>query len=68
MSVVIKDPKGREVVKINNNGRMAIARFPDMDEKFKVYIIDLYKEMTNENPQELKDFLDYKTEENEFCV
>lgn len=68
MSVVIKDSKEREVVKINNKGQMAIARFPDMDEKFKAYIIDLYKEMTNESPQKLRDFLDYKTEENEFCV
>jgi len=68
MSVVIKDSKGREVAKINDKGRIAIARFPDMDEGFKTYIIDLCKEMTNENPQKLRDFLDYKTEENEFCV
>lgn len=68
MSIVIKDPKGRVVVKTNNRGQMAIARFPDMENSFKGYIVELYREMTNEDPQKLRDFLDYKTEENEFCV
>ena len=67
-NVIIRDEKGRDIVKINGQGRIAIARFPDMTLITKEYVINLYKDVTKEDPEKLKDFLDYKSEENEFCV
>jgi len=67
-NVVIRDEKKREIIKINNDGRAAFARFPDLSNSTKEYIIEFYKEMTHEDPQKLIDFLNYKSETNEFCV
>lgn len=67
-NVIIRDEKGRDIVKINDQGRIAIARFPDMSLTTKDYVMNLYKDVTKEDPEKLKNFLDYKTEENEFCV
>lgn len=66
--VIIKDEKGRDIIKINDKGRIAIARFTDLSDNTKDYILKLYEEVTSEDPAKLKDFLDYKSEENEFCV
>lgn len=66
-TTIIKDDKSREVIRINDKGQICIARFPDMSDSFKEYLMDLYMEVTDEDPQKLRDFLDYKTEENEFC-
>ena len=67
-NTIIKDEKGREIININNNGKIAVARFPDMSDAVKEYIIDLYKDMTNEDIELIKDFLEYKAEDNQFCV
>jgi hypothetical protein len=66
--VIIRDEKGRSIIKINDKGRIAIARFPDLSKQMKECIIDLYGEVTNEDPIKLMEFLDYKCENNEFCV
>lgn len=69
-NIVIKDDKNRDIIKIGNNGKIAVARFPDMSKSIKQYIIAVYKETTSEDAESLKnleDFLDYKSEENEFC-
>jgi hypothetical protein len=47
---------------------MAVARFPDMSNAVKECIIELYKDMTNEDIGLIKDFLEYKTEDNQFCA
>jgi len=67
-NTIIKDEKGREIININNNGKMAVARFPDMSDAVKECIIELYKDMTNEDIELIKDFLEYKTEDNQFCA
>lgn len=67
-NIIIRDEKGRDVIKINEKGRIAIARFPDMSKETKDYIIELYGEVTNEDPSKLMEFLEYKCENNEFCV
>lgn len=66
--MIIRDSKGRDIIKINDKGRIAVARFPDLSDIEKDYIVNLYKEVTNEDIKKLRDFLDYKGEENEFCV
>ena len=64
---VIKDKKGRELVKIDSKQRMAIARYPDLDEVTKKYIVSMYLELTGKKDSKLIDFLNYKTKQNEFC-
>jgi glucose-6-phosphate isomerase len=66
-NLLIKDSRGREIVRINNKGQIVIARYPDMNEQFKKYVTDLYSELTGKSKKEIVNFLNYKTEENEFC-
>jgi len=68
MNTIIEDEKGREIIKISDKGRIAIARFPDMSEQTKEYIVSLYKDVSSGDIIELMDFLEYKSEKNEFCV
>ena len=65
--ILIKDSKGREIVRINNKGQIAAARYPDLDKKFKKYVATLYSDLTGESKKKMMDFLDYRTKENEFC-
>jgi len=67
MTTIIRDGKGREMIRIGDNGRIAIARYPDYTEEAKQYILSIYKDTTNGDIVKLRDFLDFKTEENEFC-
>jgi len=64
---IIKDSKGRDIIRINAKGRMAVARYPDMDEITKDYVIGVYEKTTNRNKKDIVDFLNYIGEENEFC-
>lgn len=69
--MIIKDEKGREIVKISDDGRIAVARFPDMSAQLKEYIVDLYRESTCDADsccKRIEDFLEYRTEDNQFCV
>ena len=65
---VIQDDKGRDVIVINQEGRIAFARFPDIDEETKDYMIRVCKELTDDDPNALRNFLNYKDVDNEFCV
>ena len=62
----IKDPKGRIVCKIKK-GRIFITRSPDMSNKTKESLMELYGKMTGENVTKLKKFLNFKSKENRFC-
>lgn len=64
---IIKDEKGRDIIRIGPSGRMAVARYPDMDAKIKDYVSGLYVKLTNRDKKEIIDFLNYVGEENEFC-
>lgn len=66
-NTIIKDEKGREIIRINKKGKMAIARYPDMNNDIKDYIIGVYIKITNKDKKEIVDFLNYIGEENEFC-
>jgi len=56
---VIKDEKGRDLVRISPRGRMAIARYPDMDGRIKDYIAGLCTKLSNRDKKEIMDFLSY---------
>ena len=65
-AVTLKDSDGRILMK-GEGTDIAIARFPDLSEPIKHYIAELYAELTGDNYDKAKDFLDYKSEEEEFC-
>jgi len=68
MNFEVKDAQDRVVIKIDDAGNLGVARFPDLPEEFKTYVIEIYKELTDEDPEALRRFLDYEEEEDEFCV
>ena len=68
MSFEIRDDKDRVIIKVDEKGKIAAARYPDLSEEFKQYIVETYAELTNEDPEKLKRFLDYEEEDDEFCV
>lgn len=64
---IIRDEKGRDIIRISHKGRMAVARYPDMNDKIKDYIVRIYVKTTRRDTKEIIDFLNYIGEENEFC-
>jgi trans-2-enoyl-CoA reductase len=62
----ISDKEGRPLIKIKD-GRVIVARYANMNEKTKSLIAEIYKEITDENSNDIKDFLDFKNDELEFC-
>jgi hypothetical protein len=62
-----KDSKKRIVLKIIGD-QIMVARFKDMSKKTRKIVIEICKKMSNFDIKKLKDFLDYKTEEDEFCL
>ena len=62
----IVDSKNRQLIMVKN-GRVLVGRYMDMDEKTKNSILEFYTEFTGEDPTRAKDFLDFKSEEDEFC-
>jgi len=62
----IRDEKGRVLIKLRGD-RLLVARFKGMNETTKKIVIDFYTEFTGEEQSKIKDFLDYKNEEMEFC-
>jgi len=65
-SLKISNEKGRTLVKMKGD-RIIVARFPDMNDKEKEIITEFYTELTGEEPFRIREFLDYKNEELEFC-
>lgn len=69
-SYQIKDDKDRVIISIGNNGKIAIARYLDLCDDIKDYIIDFYRETTSANEkdiQKLRKFLNFETKEVSFC-
>jgi hypothetical protein len=64
--IKITDEKGRTLLKVRD-GRILVARFDNMTKNTKSLIIDLYKDIAGEDIDSIKDFLDYKNENFEFC-
>ena len=66
LSVTVRDDKDRQIIK-GNGDNIAIARFLDMDDKTKNCVAEIYQTLTGKDIQEVMDFLNYKTNESEFC-
>ena len=62
----ISDKDGKALLKIQGD-RVLVARYPKMSQQTKQKVIEFYTELTGEYSERIKDFLDYKNEEFEFC-
>ena len=67
MSFQVIDDKSRPLISVNDKGGIAIARYQDMDDECKQYIVETYSELTGEDEDSVLAFLDYKKEENQYC-
>lgn len=65
--VIFNDEKGRPIIKINDHGEMVIGRYVDMTPICKDYVSSVYCELTGKNKAEVMDFLNYESNEGEFC-
>jgi len=65
--LIVRDEHSRDIIRIGPRGRMAVARYPDMNDKIKDYICGIYVKTTGKDKQGIIDFLNYIGEENEFC-
>jgi len=63
---IVRDDKGRVIVR-ERDSKVAIARFPDMDIKTKKYVANVYADLTKKDAQKAMKFLNYESNENEFC-
>ncbi len=68
MSLEVVDNKGRIILMVNDKGEMATARYVDLEQRYKDYIIQMFRDMTDKDVDKLKKFLDYEEDTDEFCV
>jgi len=66
MSLILTDEKEREILRIKA-GKILVSRYNDLGNEYKDLIVELYSDMTKEDPCKIRDFLDFKNEENQFC-
>jgi hypothetical protein len=66
MSMVIKDNQERDIIRVNGE-KVIVSRYADLNGEYKAFIVTLYSEMTKEDPKKIRDFLDFKSKENQFC-
>jgi len=65
--VIFKDEKGRPIIKINDNGELVVGRYVDMTPTCKDYVASVYSELTGTDNKKIMDFLNYESDEGEFC-
>lgn len=65
--VIFKDDKGRPIIKINDLGELVVGRYVDMTDECKDYISTLYSELTGTDVKKIRTFLNYESDEGEFC-
>lgn len=69
----IKDKKGRILLKINELGKIAVARFPDSTEKDKTHILNYCKAVMQDNDnveadvEKVRKFINFESDDDEFC-
>jgi len=67
MNVSITDGKGRPILVISDDGKMAVARYPDMETEYKKYAVECFKTLTDGDWRKLERFLNFEEDDNEFC-
>jgi len=59
----IVDGFGRELLKISENGEVAFARYPDMQDNVKSLLCILLMSLSDKDPAELTHFLNFEDQE-----
>ena len=67
MNTLLVDDKGRTILAIGDNGRLAIARYPDLSKEYKDYVVDCFRQLTDGDWQKLERFLNFEEDDSEFC-
>ena len=64
MQTRIQDNKGRDIIILSDNGKIAVSRFPDLSEEEKDYIVELYLQppFTGKDEEEIRAFLNYEND------
>jgi hypothetical protein len=66
----VLDDKKRVILSISGDGQFAIARFEDMTEKDKNFLIEVYSDLAgsdDETIEKVKRFLNFEDDEGVFC-
>jgi len=68
MSFEVKDKKGRVLIHMNNKGKLALSRFPDLTDQEIKGLVQLYCELDSSAvSEEVEEFLRFEEEEENFC-
>ena len=67
MSFSVMDSRDRVLMEVGDEG-VAVSRYIDLLEEEKEYVIRVFEEITTEDVEEIRAFLDYKETEDEFCA
>lgn len=62
----IKSENGKNLLTIKG-ARVLVWRYVNMDEKTKELITKIFQEITGEDPSRVMKFLNFESDENEFC-
>ncbi len=65
-TIYLKDKNNRILLSIKGK-RVLAHRYVGMDEKTKKLIIEIFLQITEKTHKEIKSFLNFKSEESEFC-
>jgi len=64
--ICVKDEDGKILLESKNN-RVLVGRSVGMSEETKQMILEFFIELTGEDGKRIKAFLDFESDENEFC-
>lgn len=67
MSFVLTDENDRVVASVSDEGKIAVSRHPDMTQEMKECIVDVFSDLTGQEPSEIMAFLNYEEGEELFC-
>ena len=65
-NLIIRDNKGRTLLEVKG-GRCLVSRFTDMSKSTKDFIIEIFTDLTGNSDVKVRKFLDFESEEQEFC-
>ena len=66
-NLIVKDKKGRPIIKVDGNGNILVGRYVDMEEICKEFVCEVYCDLTGGDPVKIMSFLNYESNEGEFC-
>ena len=63
----IVDAKDRVIMKQNDKGRVLLGRYEDLDPDIKDFAIDTFCELTGNEINRVRRFMNFESDENAFC-